>query len=124
MKGTKAVQRLRVAKTIKWNYNSNIMTYDVILSKEEDAYIARVKEWPEIIVKEDSRDKAIDSVRSKLRKYLTDGVELIKIEVPLASETGNPWLDKFGWFKDDPTFGDLEAEIASYRREMDKNEAL
>jgi len=34
--------------------------------------------------------------------------------------TGNPWLDKFGWFKDDPTFDDLQLEIAAYRRELDK----
>jgi hypothetical protein len=34
--------------------------------------------------------------------------------------TGNPWLDKFGWFKDDPTFDDLQLDIAAYRRELDK----
>jgi len=34
--------------------------------------------------------------------------------------TGNPWLDKFGWFKDDPTFDDLQFEIAAYRLELDK----
>lgn len=39
---------------------------------------------------------------------------------PLGSKTGNPWVDKFGWFKDDPTFDDLEAEIASYRKEIDR----
>jgi len=36
------------------------------------------------------------------------------------TRTGNPWLDKFGWFKDDPTFDDLQLEIAAYRRELDK----
>ncbi len=34
--------------------------------------------------------------------------------------TGNPWLDKFGLFKDDPTFDDLQLQIAAYRRELDK----
>jgi hypothetical protein len=47
-------------------------------------------------------------------------MELVKIEVPLESKTGNPWVDKFGWFKDDPTFDDLEAEIASYREEINR----
>ncbi|NET67312.1 MAG: hypothetical protein F6K63_24175 [Moorea sp. SIO1G6] len=28
--------------------------------------------------------------------------------------------DKFGWFKDDPTFDDLQAEIAAYRQEIDQ----
>lgn len=41
-------------------------------------------------------------------------------DAPIPSKTGNPWLDKFGWFKDDPTFADLEAEIASYRKEVDQ----
>jgi len=45
--------------------------------------------------------------------------EVVKLEVPLPNETGNPWLDKFGWFKDDPTFDDLQAEIAAYRKEVD-----
>jgi len=45
--------------------------------------------------------------------------EIVKVEVPLPNETGKPWLDKFGWFKDDPTFDDLQAEIAAYRKEVD-----
>lgn len=96
------------------------MICDVILSKENNEYIARVKDWPEIMVKDSSRDKAITSVKSKLIDYLNNKVELIQIEVPSPVETSNPWLDKFGWFKDDPTFDDLEAEIASYRQEIDR----
>jgi ATP-dependent DNA helicase RecG len=38
----------------------------------------------------------------------------------MDNKTGNPWLDKFGWFKEDPTFDDLQDEIASYRREIDQ----
>jgi len=93
---------------------------NVVLSKDKDKYIARVKDWPEITVEETSRDKAINSVKSKLLDYLTNQVELIQIDVPLPSHTGNPWLDKFGWFKDDPTFDDLTTEIASYRKEIDR----
>lgn len=96
------------------------MICDVILKKENDIYVAKAKEWPEIIVKESSRDKAIESVRSRLLDYLTNQVEVIQIEVPLPDKTGNPWLDKFGWFKDDPTFDDLQSEIESYRREIDQ----
>jgi hypothetical protein len=71
------------------------MIYDVILSKKDNQYFARVKEWPEIM--------AYDKMREKVN---------------------NPWLDKFGWFKDDPTFDDLQTEIAAYRREIDKEMAL
>jgi len=94
------------------------MICDVILRKEKDKYIARVKDWPEVMVEESSRDKAITSVRTKLVDYLDKEVELIQVDVPMPGKTGNPWLDKFGWFKDDPTFDDLETEIASYRQKL------
>lgn len=36
------------------------------------------------------------------------------------TKTGNPWLDKFGWFKEAPTCDDLQSEIAAYRQEVDR----
>lgn len=100
------------------------MICDVILSKKNNNYIARIKEWPEIVVKDTSRDKAIDKVKSKLLDFLKKDVELLRIDVPIDINTGNPWIDKFGWFKDDPTFNDLEAEIASYREEIDNPQTI
>ncbi len=96
------------------------MICDVILSKDNNKYIARVKEWPEVVVEEKSRDQAIIKIKSKLIDYLTKKVELIQIDVPFQKKTGNPWLEKFGWFKDDPTFGNLQAEMESYRKEIDQ----
>lgn len=96
------------------------MLYDVILSRQNDKYIARVKEWPEVTVVENSRDAAISQLKSQLLDYLTNKVEVVQVEIPLPTQTGNPWLDKFGWFKDDPTFDDLQAEIAAYRLELDQ----
>lgn len=95
------------------------MIYDVILSREDDKYIARAKEWPEVTVSENSRDAAISRLKSQLLDYLTNQIEVVKVEIPLPTQTGNPWLDKFGWFKDDPTFDDLQAEIAAYRQDID-----
>ncbi|MCP4351111.1 MAG: hypothetical protein GY795_37070 [Desulfobacterales bacterium] len=51
---------------------------------------------------------------------MADKTEMIQIEIPLPAETGNPWLDKFGWFRDDPSFDDLQSEIAAYRKEIDQ----
>ncbi len=97
------------------------MRYDVILSRKENQYLARVKEWPEIMAYDNRRDEAIRLVQTQLLKFITQQqVEVIQIEVPLPTQTNNPWLDKFGWFKDDPTFDDLQTEIAAYRREIDK----
>lgn len=96
------------------------MICDIILSRENSKYIARAKEWPEVVVEEDTRDKAIDQIKTRLVDYLTNQVEVIQIEIPLPAETRNPWLEKFGWFKDDPTFDDLQTEIAAYRQEIDQ----
>jgi len=95
------------------------MTYDVILSKKDNTYVARVKEWPEVVVEEQTREEAIRQVKEQLVEYLTSQVEVIQIDVDLPAKTGNPWLDNFGRFKDDPTFADLQAEIAAYRQELD-----
>jgi hypothetical protein len=96
------------------------MRYDVILSRKENQYLARVKEWPEIMAYDNRRDEAIRLVQTQLLKFLTQQqVEVVQIEVPLPTKTNNPWLDKFGWFKEDSTFDDLQTEIAAYRREID-----
>jgi predicted RNase H-like HicB family nuclease len=97
------------------------MKYDVILSKTDNNYLARVKEWPNIWANEKTRNQAIVQVQTQLYEYLTQQqVEVVQIEVPLPTKTTNPWLDKFGWFKDDPTFDDLQAEMVAYRRQLDE----
>ncbi len=96
------------------------MICDVILSKKNNKYVARVKDWPDVVVEDSSRESVLHRVKTQLRDYLTNQVEVIKVEVPLPAQTGNPWLDKFGWFKDDPTFDDLQTEVAAYRKELDK----
>ncbi|MBE9561338.1 MAG: hypothetical protein IMF12_00560 [Proteobacteria bacterium] len=47
------------------------MVYDVILTRESNGYLARIKEWPEIWSNEKTRDKAVQEVKSKLSKFLT-----------------------------------------------------
>ncbi|NEQ85520.1 MAG: hypothetical protein F6K26_37055 [Moorea sp. SIO2I5] len=96
------------------------MIYEVILSRENDKYIARAKEWPEVMVVENSRDAAINQLKAQLLDYLTNQVEVVEVDIPLLGKTGNPWLDKFGCFKEDPTFDDLQDEIAGYRQEIDQ----
>ncbi|MDM8569480.1 hypothetical protein QUF50_08250 [Thiotrichales bacterium HSG1] len=91
------------------------MIYDVILSRESNGYLAKVKEWPEIWSNEKTRDKAVQEVKSKLSEFLTkQHIKVVQIEVPSVIDG----MDKFGYFKDDPTFDDLQAEIAAYRNEF------
>lgn len=97
------------------------MIYDIVLRKRENQYIARVKEWPEVWTSDKTRNEALQRVQTQLLEYLTEPVEIVQIDIPLS--TKNPWLDKFGWFKNDPTFDDLQAEIAAYRQEIDQTMA-
>lgn len=97
------------------------MLYDIILTREDDKYIARAKEWPEVTVIESNRDAAIAQLKSQLLDYLTRKIEVVQVELPLSMESPNPGHDRFGWFKDDPTFDDLQAEIAAYRQELDRD---
>lgn len=95
------------------------MLCDVVIHKKKDKYFARIKDWPEISVEGNSRDEALSQIRSKFIDYLTNNVELVQIEIPFLSRTANPWIEKFGWFKSDPTFDELQSEIASYRKKID-----
>ena len=100
------------------------MTYDVILSKRDNKYVARVREWPDVVVEEQTREKAVHQIKERLVEYLTHQVEVIQIDIELPSKIGNPWLNNFGRFKDDSTFAELQAEIAAYRHILDNEEPL
>ncbi|MCB9076337.1 MAG: hypothetical protein H6631_01995 [Anaerolineaceae bacterium] len=96
------------------------MTYNVILSKKDNSFIARVKEWPDVVVEKPTREEAVEQVKARLVEYLTQQVEIIPIDIDLPVDNGNPWLKNFGRFASDPTFDDLQAEIAAYRQAIDK----
>jgi len=99
------------------------MLYDVILTRNKDTFTARVKEWPEVKVKANSRERAIQQVKARLREYLTRQIEVIQVDIPFPEPLKNPWLETFGWFTDDPTFKDIQAEIAAYRKAIDTESA-
>ncbi|MDY0091782.1 MAG: hypothetical protein RBT80_03690 [Candidatus Vecturithrix sp.] len=95
------------------------MLYDVILTRNKDTFTARVKEWPVVKVKANSRERAIQQVKARLREYLTRQIEVIQVDIPFPEPNQNPWLETFGRFKDNPTFEDMQAEIVAYRKELD-----
>ena len=96
------------------------MIYNVILSRENSQYFARVREWPEVTAEEPTRDEALDRIKNRLKDYLTRQVEIVQIEVPVQFKDKNPWLDTFGMFRDDPTFDDFRRELT----DCGKNETI
>jgi predicted RNase H-like HicB family nuclease len=47
------------------------MLYDVVLTKKDNQYLAKVKEWPEIMAYDKRRDEAIRQVQSQLLEFFT-----------------------------------------------------
>lgn len=96
------------------------MTYEVILRKKDDRYIARVRDWPELVIEEDTREAAITHIKEELVEYLTQPPEVIQIDLEPVIET-NPWLKFAGMWADDPTWEEFLAEVEAYRREIDES---
>ena len=96
------------------------MVYDVILTQTNNRFTARAKEWPDVVVEDETREGVLDRIKKRLIDYLTNQIEVVQVELSLPTNAANPWLDKFGWFKEDETFDDLQAEIAAYRQELDE----
>ena len=99
------------------------MTYEVILRKNLNKYIARVRDWPEVVIEEETREAAVAQIKQQLRAYLSQPPEVIQIELEPAAPGEHPWLQFAGIWADDPTWDDFVAEVAAYRQEMDKADA-
>lgn len=61
-------------------------------------------------------DEAVQKLKQLIQKRLTNGAELISLEVP---KTDNPWVRLEGIYKDDPLFDEWQAAIAEYRKQAD-----
>jgi predicted RNase H-like HicB family nuclease len=95
------------------------MVYDIILSQDNSQFVARVRQWPDVVATGKTRDDVLRQVKKRLQEYLTHRVEVVQIEIDLPDKNKNPWLEQFGRFQEDPTFDDLIAEIAAYRHSLD-----
>lgn len=96
------------------------MTYDVILRKKQNKYIARVRDWPEVMIEEDTREAALAQIKQQLTAYLSQAPEVIPIELEPGAGAAHPWLQFAGMWADDPTWDDFITEVAAYRQEVDK----
>ncbi len=72
------------------------MVYNIVLTKKGTNYLARIKEWPEIKVLEQTRQAAIKLVKQRLADYLTQQVEVIQVDLDLPAlnkEIPNPYIE-------------------------------
>ena len=97
------------------------MTFDVILRQENNKYLAQVREFPQVTAEAGSRYLVLQRIREGLKAYLVKQIEIVQIELDLPLDAKKrTLLDEVGRFANDPTFGELQQEIASYRRELNQ----
>ena len=102
------------------------MTYQVFLKEHPDqGYTATVLGWSDCTVKGKTKEEALIKARTAITERLSVG-EIVSLDIKLQEEkdTENPWVKNFGRFKNDATFGDMLAEIESYRREIDEEKQI
>ena len=94
------------------------MQYPVILqSRSPGEYVAEPLGKPELAVKAKSRGQALAEVGKSLQGWL-GSAQMVQVDVP-GSPPGNPWLETFGQWADDPDFDELMDEIAHARTAED-----
>ena len=97
------------------------MTYDVLLTRKEKKFIARVRAWPEIVVEGDTEEEALCKAQADLQALLMAG-RIVQLSLDVKPEA-HPWQQFAGMFADDPDWDAFQAAIQQYREEVDRSGA-
>lgn len=95
------------------------MTYDVWLTKKEDRIIARVCQWPAIVVESDTEEEALRKVKSSIQSLLAGG-RMVQLEIDIQPKE-HPWKQFAVMFAEDPDWEAFQATIRGYREEIDRD---
>jgi predicted RNase H-like HicB family nuclease len=101
------------------------MQYQVFVQNHANSgFIAAVLGVPDCLAEGKTKEEAIANAKAALESRLSQGeIVTIEVEAPTKTVSGNPWLDSFGVFKDDPTFDDFLEKIVEQRQQSDEEEA-
>jgi predicted RNase H-like HicB family nuclease len=95
------------------------MTYDVLLTKKGDKFVARLCQWPAIIAESDTEEEALCKVQASLQSLLAGG-RIVQLELEIQPKE-HPWRPFAGMFADDPDWEGFQASIREYREETDRD---
>ena len=95
------------------------MTYDVLLTKKGDKFVAPVCQWPAIVAESDTEEDALLKAKASLQSLLAGG-RIVQLEVEIKPEE-HPWHQFAGMFADDPDWEALQASMREYREEIDRD---
>jgi hypothetical protein len=71
-----------------------------------------------VSVEAPTREEALSKLKERVQARLTNGAELVAVELAARSEN-NPWIEFAGMFKGDPRIDDWKQSMAEYRRNKD-----
>lgn len=95
------------------------MTYDVLVTRQEKKFIARVRAWPEIVVEGDTEEEVLRRAQADLQALLMTGrIVQLSLDVQLDE---HPWRQFAGMFTDDPDWDAFQAAIQQYREDIDSS---
>ncbi|NJN99258.1 MAG: type II toxin-antitoxin system HicB family antitoxin [Anaerolineales bacterium] len=94
------------------------MTYDVLLTKKDEKFIARVREWPEIVGEGETEEEALVKAQADLKSLLVGG-RIVQLDLEVKPSE-HPWLKFAGMFADDADWDNFQASMQQYREEIDQ----
>ena len=97
------------------------MTYDVLLTRKANKFIARVRQWPVIVVEGESEEAVLRQAQADLQALLAGG-RIIQLELDAQPEA-HPWQPFAGMFADDPDWEAFQAAVQQYREEVERTGA-
>ncbi len=92
----------------------------VVRPEGPSKFLAQSLTIPEVKAEAGTEAEAVELVRQSLAAWLASA-RVVRVEVPTAAGSSNPWLEHFGQFRDDPQFADYLEEIQRARK-MDDEE--
>ena len=95
------------------------MTYDVLLTQQDDKFVARVCQWPAIVAESDTESEALRKVQTHLQSLLAEG-RIVQLELDTQPEE-HPWQQFAGMFANDPDWEAFQASIREYREDIDRD---
>lgn len=111
--------------------------YQVLVQQSSERhFVASIVGLSNVIADGQTEEEAISNVKAALSSQLT-GAKMVTIEVEPSHDTSfnlrsknisthsrddesNPWVKYLGVFADDPTWEEFQAEIETYRKEVDE----
>jgi predicted RNase H-like HicB family nuclease len=97
------------------------MTYEVLLTRKANKFIARVRQWPVIVVEGESEAEVLRQAQADLQALLAGG-RIIQLELDVKPEA-HPWQRFAGMFADDPDWEAFQASMHQYREAVERTGA-